>query len=81
MLASNLTVVPWAIVAAALFALAGVIYARQKASRVAVLFCFMIVLVGIWFGGFAIMFATQNGRVAEMAARIGLGATGVCPGP
>ena len=70
----NLTVVPWTIVAAALFALAGVIYSRQKASRVAVLFCFMIVLVGVWFSGFAVMFGTSDPRIAEIAARIGLAA-------
>ena len=37
---------PWAIVALALFVLAAVIYRRQRASRVAVLFCAMIALVG-----------------------------------
>jgi PAS domain S-box-containing protein len=68
--------VPWALVAVALFALAAVIYARQKASRVAVLFCGMIVLVVIWFGGFAVMFSTADAVVATLAARIAL--AGVC---
>src|SRR5688572_11843930 len=72
----NAYALPWAVVAAALFALAGVIFARQKASRVAVLFCVMIVLVGIWFTGFAAMFSAADGRVAAIAARVAL--AGVC---
>ncbi|HYH08217.1 MAG TPA: ATP-binding protein [Thermoanaerobaculia bacterium] len=74
MLTWNLSALPWAVVAAPLFALAGVIYSRQKASRVAVLFCFMIVLVGVWFTAFAVMFATTSARVAELAARAALAA-------
>jgi PAS domain S-box-containing protein len=60
----------------ALVALAGVIYSRQRASRVAVLFCTMIGLVAIWFGGFAVMFSTRDAEIAESAARFGL--AGIC---
>lgn len=70
---------PWAIVAIALFALASVIFARQRASRVAVLFCGMIVLVGIWFTAFAIMFWAGDARVATIAARIALAAISFLP--
>jgi PAS domain S-box-containing protein len=72
----NLFALPWALVAIALFTLAAVIYARQRASRVAVLFCLMIALVGVWFSGFAVMFATSRANVADLAARIAL--AGVC---
>ncbi|HEV7239187.1 MAG TPA: ATP-binding protein [Thermoanaerobaculia bacterium] len=65
---------PWAIVALALFVLAGVIYARQRASRVAVLFCATIALVGIWFSGFAVMFSATHPQTAAHAARIALAA-------
>jgi PAS domain S-box-containing protein len=68
--------IPWAIVALMLFVLAGVIYARQKASRVAVLFCLMIALVGIWFSGFAVMFCARDEEAARIGARMALG--GVC---
>jgi PAS domain S-box-containing protein len=70
----TLSALPWVLVASVLFALAGVIYARQRASRVAVLFCGMIGLVGIWFVGFAAMFSTRDVRVAEVVARIALAA-------
>lgn len=72
----NLFALPWAIVALALFALAAVIYARQKASRVAVLFCAMIVLVAVWFSGFAVMLSTNDANRAALAARVAL--VGVC---
>jgi PAS domain S-box-containing protein len=72
----NAFALPWAVVAIALFGLAGVVYGRQKASRVAVLFCGMIVLVGIWFGAFAVMYLAADADVAAMAARVGL--AGVC---
>jgi PAS domain S-box-containing protein len=74
MFAFTPSALPWAIVAIALFALAGVVYARQRASRVAVLFCGMIVLVGIWFFGFAAMFSTGDAAVAGIAARVALAA-------
>jgi len=66
--------VPWAAVAIALFVLAGVIYARQRASRVAVLFCGTIALVAVWFTGFAAMFSTAEAGAAAIWARIGLAA-------
>jgi PAS domain S-box-containing protein len=72
----QLFAIPWAVVALMLFGLAGVIYARQKASRVAVLFCLMIALVGIWFSGFAVMFCARDEDAARIAARIALG--GIC---
>ena len=65
---------PWAIVALALFALAAVIYARQRASRVAVLFCVTIALVAIWFVAFAMMFSTADEQAATTAARVALAA-------
>jgi PAS domain S-box-containing protein len=55
-----------------LIVLAIVIFRRQRASRVAVLFCAMIVLVAVWFGGFAVMF----GNGSNTAARIAI--AGVC---
>jgi PAS domain S-box-containing protein len=72
----HLFAIPWAVVALMLFALAGVIYARQRASRVAVLFCLMIALVGIWFSGFAVMFCARDEDAARFAARIAL--AGIC---
>jgi PAS domain S-box-containing protein len=75
----NAYALPWAIVAATLFALAGTIYARQRASRVAVLFCVTIGLVGIWFIAFAVMFSLRDTGTAAIAARIGLAAVCVLP--
>jgi PAS domain S-box-containing protein len=72
----NLYAVPWAVVGATLFVLAAVIWRRQRASRVAVLFCTMIVLVGVWFAGFTGMLAARTGETAELWARLAL--TGVC---
>jgi PAS domain S-box-containing protein len=71
---ANAYALPWALVAAALLALAAVIYARQKASRVAVLFCGTITLVGIWFTAFAVMFSLKDAGSAATAARVGLAA-------
>ena len=69
----------WAAVAVALYALAGVIYARQRASRVAVLFCAMIVLVALWFTGFTGMFLSGDPRNAAMWARFALAAVCLLP--
>lgn len=63
----------------ALLALAGVIYSRQKASRVARLFCLMIVLVAAWFGGFALLFATRSPYYAEVFGRIAIAAVALLP--
>ena len=72
----NLHALPWAVVGGALFALAAVIFARQRASRVAVLFCLMICLVGVWFVGFTgLLLATSAGIAAPWAH---LAITAVC---
>lgn len=70
---------PWLIVAAALLVLAGVIYSRQRASRVAVLFCAMIVLVAAWFGAFAAMFLSRDADVAVRWGRLGLAGVALLP--
>jgi PAS domain S-box-containing protein len=75
----NLAALPWAVVGIALFVLAGVIYSRQRASRVAVLFCAMIVLVGIWFVGFTAMLSADGAGVAQVWARIALAAVAFLP--
>ncbi len=58
---------PWAVIAVILIVLAIVIFRRQRASRVAVLFCAMIVLVAAWFGGFAVMFGSGSSAAARIA--------------
>ena len=72
----NAYALPWAVVGVALFVLAAVIYTRQRASRVGVLFCVMIVLVGLWFGAFTFMLTANDADVAAVWARIAL--AGVC---
>lgn len=57
---------PWAAIAIVLIVLAIVIFRRQRASRVAVLFCAMIVLVAVWFGGFAVMFGSGSNAFAKI---------------
>ncbi|HEX7193180.1 MAG TPA: ATP-binding protein [Thermoanaerobaculia bacterium] len=73
--AGNLYALPWALIAIILIALAIIIFRRQRASRVAVLFCAMIVLVAIWFGGFAAMLV----RGSETFAKIALAAIALLP--
>jgi PAS domain S-box-containing protein len=75
----NLFALPWAFVGMALFALAAVIFSRQRASRVAVLFCGMIVMVACWFGAFAFMFSASTADAAEPFARIGVAAVCLLP--
>ncbi len=70
---------PWLIVAAALLVLAAVIFSRQRASRVAVLFCAMIVLVAVWFGAFAAMYLSADADVAARWGRLGLAAVALLP--
>ena len=70
---------PWAVVGFALFGLAGVIFHRQRASRVALLFCAMLVLVGVWFGGFTAMLSANGAGVAGTWARIALAAVALLP--
>lgn len=72
----NSYAVPWAVVGISLFILAAVIYTRQKASRVGVLFAVMIVLVGVWFAAFTFMLTASDPDVAKVWARIAI--TGVC---
>jgi PAS domain S-box-containing protein len=71
--------IPWLITSLVLVALAIVILVRQKGSRVARLFCLMITLVAIWFGGFTGMLATSNASTAFLFAKIGLAAVAVLP--
>ncbi|HVG25595.1 MAG TPA: ATP-binding protein [Thermoanaerobaculia bacterium] len=75
----NVFALPWAVVAVALVALAAAIFARQRASRVAVLFCGMIAMVAVWFGAFSLMFLATDADTAETFARIGLGAICLLP--
>jgi len=79
MLRWNAYALPWALVAIALYALAAVIYSRQRASRVARLFCTMIVLVAIWFTAFAGMFLCANAGTAELWARAAVAAVCFLP--
>src|SRR5438034_4149118 len=75
----NLHAIPWAVMGATLFALAVVIYRRQSASRVAVLFCAMITLVAVWFACFAAMLSTTHAYVAAGWGRVALGAVCILP--
>jgi len=70
---------PWAVVGSGLLILAGVIFHRQRASRVAILFCAMIVLVGVWFAGFTGMLSANGPRLAEIWGRLALGAIALLP--
>ncbi|HEX8169984.1 MAG TPA: ATP-binding protein [Thermoanaerobaculia bacterium] len=71
--------VPWAILGCVLVALAAAIYARQRASRVAVLFCAMIACVAVWFLSFAAMYCATAADAATRCARIGLAAVCLLP--
>ena len=62
----NAYALPWAFVAIALFVLAKVIYRRQRASRVAVLFCAMIEWPWRWGQVFAFPLALRPGEPEEM---------------
>ncbi len=75
----NPQALPWLIVAAALLVLAGVIFSRQRASRVAVLFCAMIVLVAVWFAAFGAMFLAADAGVAVLFGRLGLAGVALLP--
>ncbi|MCU1230013.1 MAG: hypothetical protein JWO97_2897 [Acidobacteria bacterium] len=68
----NAYALPWIVVGAALFILAAVIFRRQRASRVAVLFCAMIVFVGLWFFGYSGMLLTRDPAIAIAWARFAL---------
>jgi PAS domain S-box-containing protein len=68
----NVNALPWIVVGIALVVLAGVIFRRQRASRVALLFCWMIGLVAVWFGGFAGMLLARTATTAGWWARAAL---------
>jgi PAS domain S-box-containing protein len=70
---------PWALIAVVLIALAIIIFRRQRASRVAVLFCAMIVLVAVWFGGFAGMLVAGRVGVGEIWAKLAIAAVCLLP--
>jgi len=71
--------IPWAFTCLVLFALAAVIFIRQRDSRLARLFCLMITLVGVWFVGFAGMLASANAAHAFIWAKIALAAVAILP--
>ncbi len=75
----NAFAVPWAVVGIALFLLAAVIFMRQRASRVGVLFCVMIALVGLWFAAFTFMLAATTASASAIWARIALFAISFLP--
>jgi PAS domain S-box-containing protein len=75
----NAYALPWIVVAVALFTLAAVIFRRQRASRVAVLFCVMIVFVAAWFSSFAALLLAADESVASSWARIALAAVCFLP--
>jgi PAS domain S-box-containing protein len=75
----NPQALPWLIVAAVLLVLAGVIFSRQRASRVAVLFCAMIALVAVWFAAFGAMFLAADAGVAVRLGRLGLAGVALLP--
>jgi PAS domain S-box-containing protein len=75
----NAYAIPWIITGVALLVLAGVIYRRQRASRVAVLFCTMIVLVGLWFSGYTGMLLARDASVAAAWSRFALAAVCFLP--
>lgn len=73
------TWLPWSVLSLALFGLAAAIWGRQRASRVAVLFCAMIALVAIWFAAFALLFASRTVEDANEWARLSLVAVAFLP--
>jgi PAS domain S-box-containing protein len=76
---ANLFAIPWALVGSALLALASVIYSRQRASRVAVLFSVLLILVAGWFAGFTVMLAATRESLAVMASRFAVASVGFLP--
>lgn len=68
----NVFALPWLAVGTALFVLAAIIYLRQRASRVAILFCTMIAFVAIWFSGYGLMLLSRDQSIALLWARIAL---------
>lgn len=76
---ANPLALPWAILGGGLVILAAAIYIRQHASRVAVLFSGMIVLVAAWFVGFAGMLQSQSAAQAVLWSRGALTAVALMP--
>jgi len=62
-----------------LVVLAGVIMRRQRASRVARLFCLMLLLVAGWFLGFAAMFSTTSATLAATFGRLAIASVAFLP--
>jgi len=62
-----------------LVVLAGVIMRRQRGSRVARLFCLMILLVAGWFLGFAAMFSATSVTLSAMFGRLAIAAVAFLP--
>jgi len=75
----RLAAVPWAVMCVVLVVLASVILTRQRASRVARLFCLMIFLVAGWFLGFAAMFSTTSPSLAAMFGRLAIASVAFLP--
>jgi PAS domain S-box-containing protein len=75
----NPEAVPWALVAAVLIVLAVLVFRRQRASRLAVLFCVMNGRVAAWFAGVAAMFLAGAGPDAALFARLALAAVALLP--
>jgi two-component system sensor kinase FixL len=72
-------VIPWVFTGALLFILAIAILIRQRDSRVARLFCLMIVLVAIWSTAFAFMLNASNPATAFLWAKLALAAVAFLP--
>lgn len=62
-----------------LVVLAGVIMRRQRGSRVARLFCLMILLVAGWFLGFAAMLSANSVTLSAMFGRLAIAAVAFLP--
>jgi PAS domain S-box-containing protein len=75
----NAFALPWLLLGISLVALAVIIFARQRASRVAMLFCVMIALVAGWFLAFSAMFLARDARAAELLARFALFCVALLP--
>jgi PAS domain S-box-containing protein len=75
----RLAAVPWAVMCVVLVMLAGVILSRQRGSRVARLFCLMILLVAGWFLGYAAMFSTTSASLAAMFGRLAIASVAFLP--
>jgi len=76
---ANAHAFPWAAVGVPLLILTVVIYRRQRASRVAVLFCLMILFVAVWFGGFTGMLLATPAAIAAAWGRFALAGVALLP--